>query len=423
MSTSSSPEFWLSNIQEPSRTTPVVNHSDVLVCGGGPAGVAAAIAAAREGARTTLLELHGCLGGVWTAGALTWIIDHKNKSGVMKEILDRLQAGGVRACLADGTWTNGYDHEGMKSVLEEMCMEAGIRIRLHTRVVAAGVDETNRLTHVITESKSGREAWSAGKFVDATGDGDLAAAAGCGFDMGRDEDGHTQPMSLLAILTGIEADEVRGFISDEGLPWGVPLEALRKEMNRAGVEPSYAKPTLFRIHDNLFTLMANHQYLVKGTNAEDLSRTTLEARAEVRRIVDGLRKLGGCWANLRLVSTGAQIGVREGRRIHGRYTVSADDLRNGAQHEDAVADVTFCVDIHSVDPKKDKGLHNGGIKTKPYQIPLRALIARDVDGLLLAGRCISGDFFAHASYRVTGNAVATGEAAGRHAARTALGIP
>ena len=301
-------------------------------------------------------------------------------------------------------------------------MEAGIRIRLHTRVVAAGVDETKRLTHVITESKSGREAWSASMFVDATGDGDLAAAAGCGFDMGRDEDGHTQPMSLLAILAGIEADQVRGFISDEGLPWGVPLEALRKEMNLAGVEPSYSKPTLFRIHDNLFTLMANHQYLVKGTNADDLSRATLEARAEVRRIVDGLRSLGGCWANLRLVSTGAQIGVREGRRIHGRYTVTADDLRNGAQHEDAAADVTFCVDIHSVDPTKDKGLHTGGIKTKPYQIPLRALIARDVDGLLLAGRCISGDFFAHASYRVTGNAVATGEAAGRHAAKVALGL-
>lgn len=87
---------------------------------------------------------------------------------------------------------------------------------------------------------------------------------------------------------------------------------------------------------------------------------------------------------------------------------------------DALADVTFCVDIHSVDPKEDKGLHTGGIKTKPYQIPLRALIAKDVEGLLLAGRCISGDFFAHASYRVTGNAVATGEAAGRHAARMVL---
>jgi hypothetical protein len=408
-------------IVEASRSTPVVNQSDVLICGGGPAGVAAAIAAAREGARASLIEVHGCLGGVWTAGALTWIIDHENKTGVMKEILERLQAGGFRSHLPDGTWSNGYDVEGMKSVLEEMCLEAGVTVRLHTRVVAAGVNENMRLTHVITESKSGREAWLARMFVDATGDGDLGAAAGCGFDMGRDQDGHTQPMSLMAVLTGLDANQVRGFISDEGLPWGVPLEALRNEMNRAGVEPSYSKPTLFRIHDNLYTLMANHQYLVNGTNADDVSRATLEARAEVRRIVDGLCSLGGCWANLRLVSTGAQIGVREGRRIHGRYTVTADDLRNGARHEDAVADVTFCVDIHSVDPKKDKGLHTGGIKTKPYQIPLRALIAKDVDGLLLAGRCISGDFFAHASYRVTGNAVATGEAAGRHAAKVALG--
>jgi hypothetical protein len=412
----------LGTFTEASRSTPVVNQLDVLICGGGPAGVAAAIAAAREGASTTLIEVNGCLGGVWTAGALSWIIDHENKVGVMKEILNRLEAGGFRARLSDGTWTNGYDPEGMKSVLEEMCMEAGIRIRLHTRVVAAGVDETKRLTHVITESKSGRQAWSATMFVDATGDGDLAAAAGCGFDMGRDEDGQTQPMSLMALLTGLDDAQVRGFISDEGLPWGVSLEALRREINRAGVEPSYSKPTLFRIHDNLFTLMANHQYLVKGTNADDVSRATLEARAEVRRIVDGLRKLGGCWSNLRLVSTGAQIGVREGRRIHGRYTVSADDLRNGARHEDAMTEVTFCVDIHSVDPKKDKGLHNGGIKTKPYQIPLRALIARDVDGLLLAGRCISGDFFAHASYRVTGNAVATGEAAGRHAEKAAVSL-
>ncbi len=420
MNPASSARPPLPPVREAARSTPVVHHADVLVCGGGPAGVAAALAAARAGARTTLIELHGCLGGVWTTGALSWIIDHQNKGGVMREILDRLQSGGHRARLPDGAWTNGYDPEAMKNVLEDLCLEAGVRIRLHTRVVAAGVDETKRLTHVITESKSGREAWSAGAFVDATGDGDLAAAAGCGFDLGRPEDGHTQPMSLLAILTGIRADEVRGFISDEGLPWGVPLEALRREMERAGVSPSYAKPTLFRLHDDLFTLMANHEYLVKGTDADDLSRATLAARAEVRRIVDALRRLGGPWANLRLVSTGAQIGVREGRRIHGRYTVTADDLRLGTQHEDAAADVTFCVDIHSVDPKKDKGLHDGGIKTKPYQIPLRALIARDVEGLLLAGRCISGDFLAHASYRVTGNAVATGESAGRHAAQTAL---
>ncbi|MCS6243436.1 MAG: FAD-dependent oxidoreductase [Opitutus sp.] len=202
-------EKMFETIIEASRSTSVVNRSDVLICGGGPAGIAAAIAAAREGARTSLIEVQGCLGGVWTAGALSWILDHENKPGIMAEILERLQAGGFRSRLADGTWTNAYDPEGMKSVLEEMCMEAGVHIRLHTRVVAAGVDETKRLTHVITESKSGREAWTAGMFVDATGDGDLAAAAGCGFDMGRDEDGHTQPMSLMALLTGLDADQVR----------------------------------------------------------------------------------------------------------------------------------------------------------------------------------------------------------------------
>jgi flavin-dependent dehydrogenase len=187
----------LTGVSESARRTRVAANCDVLICGGGPAGIAAAIASAREGARTTLIELHGCLGGVWTAGALSWILDHENKAGVMGEILECLQAGGFRSRLADGTWTNAYDPEGMKSVLEEMCMKAGVHIRLHTRVVAAGVDETKRLAHVITESKSGREAWTAGMFVDATGDGDLAAAAGCGFDMGRDEDGHTQPMSLF----------------------------------------------------------------------------------------------------------------------------------------------------------------------------------------------------------------------------------
>jgi hypothetical protein len=162
--------------------------------------------------------------------------------------------------------------------------------------------------------------------------------------------------------------------------------------------------------------MANHQYKVKGTNTDDLTNATIAARSEIRKIIDGLRKLGGVWRNLRLVATGEQIGVREGRRVHGLYTMTRNDLAAGAKFSDSVCDVTFCVDVHSVNPDKDKGLSNGGIHSKPYQIPLRALIARDVNGLLLAGRCISGDFWAHASYRVTGNAVAMGEAAGKCAA-------
>jgi hypothetical protein len=399
-------------ISDAARQIPVCRSYDVVVCGGGPAGVAAAISASRRHAKTLLIENNGCLGGIWTAGALSWIIDHENKRGLMPEIMQRLYSRGLGAIRADGVKTSCFDPEGMKNILDELCLEAGVDVRLYTRVCAAKLDDSRRITHVLTESKSGREAWSGKIFIDATGDGDLAAGAGCKFDMGRDEDRLTQPMSLMAILCGMSADEMRPFISDEGLPWGEPQAALRKEMLKFGHEPSYKHPTMFRIYDDLYLLMANHQYMVKGTDADDLTRATIEARTEIRKMTDGLRKLGGVWKNLRLVATGEQIGVREGRRIHGHYTLTKDDLVKGAKFPDAVCDVTFCVDVHSVNPKKDKGLSNGGIHSKPYQIPLRALIARDVEGLLLAGRCISGDFLAHASYRVTGNAVAIGEAAG-----------
>ena len=120
-----------------------------------------------------------------------------------------------------------------------------------------------------------------------------------------------------------------------------------------------------------------------------------------------------------------QIGVRDGRRIAGRYTVSKEDLIKGAHYEDGVARATFVVDVHATTAEHNKksGIHGSDIKVKPYDIPLRALIAKDVDGLMMAGRCISGDFIAHSSYRVTGNAVAMGEAAGAVAATAALSAP
>lgn len=407
-----------SRLEEPARFIPLQSDCDVLVCGAGPAGVAAALAAARAGARVALIELHGCLGGVWTAGALSWIIDHENKGGIMAELLSELEKRGARVTRPDGRLSSGYDIEAMKLLLEERCVQAGVRIRLHTRVVAAR-REGRRLTHVVTESKSGREAWSARLFVDATGDGDLAARAGCGFDLGHPGDGSMQPMTLMMLVAGIHASQVRPFINGEGAPWGVPHAAVREAIRAGGHDPSYSQPSLFRLRDDLFALMANHQYGVSALDADELSRATVEARAELHRVVNALRANGGPWAGVHIVATGAQIGVREGRRIHGVYTLRGEDLARGARFPDAVCRATFCVDIHSTNPAKDKGLHDGGIKAQPYDIPLRSLIARDVDGLLLAGRCISGDFWAHGSYRVTGNSVAMGEAAGRVAAECA----
>ena len=401
-------------LTEPAPSTPIVSQTDVLVAGGGPAGFAAAVAAAREGASVALIETHGCLGGVWTAGMLSLILDSQNKTGVMDELLHRLRE-------RDRVYRNGktgqvYDVEAMKLLLEEMCGESGVQIRLHTRVCAALQDEGGRLSHVVTESKSGREAWSAQVFVDATGDGDLAAQAGCGFDVGRPEDGHTQPMSLMALLSGINYQEVAPYVHDFEKPYGVDQKRLVELWRQGELVPSYLSPILLKIHDDLFALMANHEYGVSALNADDVTRATIKARAEVNALIENLRAQGGVWSQLKLVATGAQIGVREARRIRGLYEVSSADLIEGARHDDAVCRVTFPVDVHSPTVKDGKSYSNAGVKAQPYDIPLRALIARDCDGLLLAGRCISGDFWAHASYRVTGNSVALGEAAGNFAA-------
>jgi len=401
--------------REPARDVPIVEQADVVVCGAGPAGVAAAIAAARSGAKTRLLEANGCLGGVWTAGLLCWILDLKDKPGLLVEIISRVkerQAGYVN----QPGYSFAYDVEAMKLLLEQMCAEAGVKVQLHTRVAAAARTEPDRLTLAITESKSGRQAWAAKVFIDATGDGDLAAQAGCGFDIGRPKDGKTQPMSMMAILDGARYEQIREFVRATEKDSNVPKLKLLAELRKAGVDPSYGKPTLFRIHNDLFCLAANHEYDVLPTSAADLTEATLRARAEINRIVEALRRKGGVWKDLRLVATNEHIGVREGRRIHGIYKVSAADLTQGITHEDSVCRVYFGVDVHSVSRSEGKGITRTGVRSRAYDIPLRALIAVDVGGLMMAGRCISGDFIAHSSYRVTGNAVAMGQAAGVAAA-------
>ncbi len=401
---------------QPATDVPVAEKTDVVVCGGGPAGIAAAIAAARKGARVRLIEVHGYLGGVWTAGMVNNIIDYQNKSGLIAEIMAALKTNDAQVSAVV------FDVEEMKRLLEELCLRAGVKLLYHTRVVGAVKDGSNRLSHALVENVSGRQAFAAKAFVDATGEGDLAARAGCGFAWGHPVSGRTQPMSLIALLGGLDAAALRG----QGLLRGdisSPQEkaAFRAELQRAGVSPSYGLPTLLRIRDDHFAVMANHEYAASGIDAQQLTDASIRARREVHTLIQALRKRGGIWKDARILATGAQIGVREGRRIHGRYTVTKEDLIRGARFEDAVCRTAYWADIHALDAgHSDGGVTSEGVTAKPYDIPFRALIAKDVDGLLLAGRCISGDFYAHASYRVTGDAVALGEAAGRAAAVAAL---
>jgi len=406
------------HLKEAARDIPVIDEYDVIVAGAGPAGIAAAIESGRNGAKTLLIEVHGCLGGVWTTGLLSWVLDQQNKDGLMREITGRLVSMDAK-CPIDTGGNFAFDVEKMKVLLEELNLDAGVDILFHTRVVEAIKDANQRLTHLVTESKSGREAWAGKIFIDTSGDGDLAARAGCGFDYG-DANGNGQPMSLLALVSGIQFEEIKPFVRYAGDQGQQSKKRLVEKIVSGGVIPSYLKPGLYPISENLYMMMANHEYEYKGTNTRDLTRATLNARKELHQIINALKMHGDEWKDIRLVATAEQIGVREGRRIHGLYTVSKEDLIQGARFEDAVCRVTFGVDVHSttrkneeVNTTKEGRSYSQGVKSKDYDIPLRSLIAKDVGGLLMAGRCISGDFIAHSSYRVTGNAVAMGEAAGR----------
>ena len=403
---------------EASREVPIAGEYDVVVCGAGPAGVCAAIEAGRKGAKTLLLEAQGCLGGIWTAGLLCWILDGQGKGGLVKEIYQRLEERHAGFANRGGNRAFAYDPEPMKLVLEELCLAAGVDVRLHTAVRAAHV-EGGRLNIAVTESKSGRQAWKGRVFIDCTGDGDLAAHAGCGFDYGRPDDQAAQPMSLLALISGVRYDEIESFVRRAEESGGATKRRLCAEIERGGHSPSYRRPGIYPIRDDLFMLMANHEYGYCGFDASDVTKATLHARRELFSIVESLRSLGGRWADLRIVATAEQIGVREGRRVHGLYTVTKEDLVNGTRFDDGICRVTFGVDVHSVKREHETKGYSQGIRSKNYDIPLRSLIAKDVDGLMMAGRCISGDFIAHSSYRVTGNAAVMGQGAGRVAALAA----
>lgn len=413
----------------PAENAPLVADADVIVCGAGPAGVTAAIMAARAGAKVRLFEWRGCLGGVWTAGLLGYFLDFA-KPGFAKELRTKLEARGAYTGSSASAFS--YDPEALKLLLEELCVEAGVTFQYHTRVAAAFKDG-RKITTIITDSKAGRQAWSAPVFIDCTGDGDLGALAGCTFALGDPSYGDAaaacpcQPMSLNALLIVRDPEKLRQFIRF-GKPQeaensnGAKKNAIRDEIKKFGHYPSYGSPTLWHVKENLLFAMFNHQYGVVPFDPAAVTRATVQARSEMHKMVDGLRSLGGGWEGLQIVSTAEQIGVRDGRRISGRYTVSTDDLIAGTRHEDAATRATFGVDIHATTGEhneKKASSHATGIKVKAYDIPLRALIAKDVDGLMMAGRCISGDFVSHSSYRVTGNAVGMGEAAGVAAALAA----
>lgn len=396
-------------VHEAPRRLPVRDDLDVLVCGGGPAGVGAALAAAREGARTMLVERYGLLGGMWTAGLLNPFFEAHGRGWVTAELIDRLAAAGA---WRRWKFAHTFDVEVLARTLDAMLRETGVELLCYTLVVDAIV-EHGRLRGVIVESKAGREAITARVVIDTTGDGDVAARAGCPYEYGREADGLVQPMTLMFEIRGVgEWEQTTAPSLYDALTEAIAAHSLGVELpfGRCGYVPwVIATPA-----PGVSAVQATHVYRLNPLDPRDLTLGTVETRRQVAELFEALRHVPGL-EHIELTRTAATIGVRESRRVVGRYRLSLDDLAAGRRFPDAVTRCDFGVDIH--EPAPGAGVPSAhGAKMRPYEIPYRALVPLEPDGLLVAGRCISGSHEAHASYRVTGTCMATGQAAGLAAA-------
>lgn len=379
-------------------------HYDVIVCGAGPGGCAAAITAARLGKRVLLIDSAGCLGGYWTGGLMGISLDMPGKGGLPREIVDELTARRQAQWVDGASYT--YDIESMKRLLERLAFDAGVQTLLYARVTDVRM-EGRRIAAVLADGMTS-QAFTADWFVDGTGHGTLASLAGCGYDIGHEESGRQQPASLEALVTGVPEALWQSDIHNREVKRR--LKALLLEM---GVDCTYPMPLLFRLapQGRVFKLAINHQYDVDARDDFSVTRGTLEARAEIGRAVEALRRRPG-WEQFTLVQTAEQLGLRDNRRVHGLYEVTARDALAGRQFEDAVSPVHFSIDVHKLAPDYVPPKEEQNLRFRPFSIPMRSLIPRDADNLFLTGRCISGDFLSHSAYRTTCTACALGEAVG-----------
>jgi hypothetical protein len=364
---------------------------DVVVAGGGTAGCAASIAAARRGHRVLLVEEGNCLGGVSTAGGVSEFYASREGLG---DIFDRVREELTRHGAIFGRYYNG---ETLKIIWQLLCDQAGVDMLFHTSVVDA--EQSNgTIRRVRAVSCSHFFELEARCFVDTTGEGDLAALAGADFERGHPETGRTLHMSLTCTFCDT------GQTTNAYLPPG--LEEIRHPDDLPGLRGPVELPDN-RLYCNMTKIMGHDPI-----DPFSLSQAERKARRQLARIVHYVQTRHPTFA---LCSSGSKIGIREGRRIAGDYVLTEKDITGAAPRvfEDGVAVATSQIDFHSLSRPGSGGWRQ---RVEPYAIPFRCLTPKGLKNLLVAGKCISGDQVAQSSYRMTPTCCAMGQAAGTAAA-------
>ncbi len=380
---------------------------DLIVVGGGFAGVAAAVEAARGGLKVLIVEKYNCLGGAaMNCLIMPFMYYHTTVDGKRIKL-----AGGIfeeitsRACgpMGDNGLDLYFDEEIMKLELNRMCIENGVDLLFNT-VITEVKTENSRITSVTGWGKSRKVELFADNFVDATGDAELSYLAGCECKLGREKDNLCQPMTLCFRMNGVDK-ELFFKTRNEINPLYVEYQKQGKIKN-----PRENVLIFDTLQDNVLHFNTTRIVKLDPTNPFDVTKAEIEAREQVFEIYEFLKENFEAFKNAKVLSTALQIGIRESRKVVGEYTLTQEDLLALARFEDGIATANYDIDIHSPDGTGTS--HHYFAPGEWYEIPYRCLTPKDCENLLVAGRCISATHEAQASFRVMPYCSALGQAAG-----------
>lgn len=406
---------------------------DVIVCGAGPSGFNAAISAKRNGAKTLLIESSGLIGGN-TVNSLVapWMTFHKDGrqivKGIAQELVDRLQAfdmskGHILDPIGFCDTVTPVDIEGVKQVFFEMIDEENIDILLHSFIYDV-VLENGHIKGVKTMSKSGSLTHYADVIIDATGDGDVSSLSGSDFIVGREKDNLTQPLTSIFHVGNVNIEVLKNamqndpddFVMRDDYDYDyIAISGFFKKVKQAVQNHDFTVPRdrvlLFEeVREGYVSVNMTRIQKKSAIDVYDLSSAEVEVRKQITEAFRFLKKYIPGFENAFLAKTPSRIGVRETRHILGKYVLDINDVVGGKEHFDSIALSGFPMDIHSPD-STELELDENDIN-QPIQVPLRALLPRNVEGLIVSGRCISATHEACAALRVIPTAMAIGEAAG-----------